>query len=233
MTTLKLPSTLNKLAAAYEHLLFEGELRRRFSHHMAHVASERWLAVELAMLVNERGDEFDLAGWSAIVEKGMVDVSLIPPSADPRAVPPPEAIFLELKLVGAEYWSTIWTEVRADLAGKTPKKPRADFAVCFLVNHLSHPVSRRRPITDELYKGYHAAIPREAGEFEPTPGGAKLLMLRSSAEHPLEWPRPVPSRWPAGYEASTRILWITEPGRADRLARPGANSAAGPAPAPV
>ena len=38
-----LSMSLIRLAEAYERLLFEGELRRRFSHHMAHVASERWL----------------------------------------------------------------------------------------------------------------------------------------------------------------------------------------------
>ncbi len=122
-----LSMSLIRLAESYERLLFEGELRRRFSHHMAHVASERWLAVELAMLFNERSDEFGLPGWAAIVEKGVVDVSLIPPGTDPCGSLPPEAIFLELKLIGAEYWATTWAEVRADLAGKTAKKPRAVF----------------------------------------------------------------------------------------------------------
>jgi hypothetical protein len=114
-----LPPSLNKLSEAYEKLLFEGGLRRRFSHHMALVASERWLAVELAMLVNERGADFGIAGWSAIVERGVIDVSLIPPGTDPAGALPEEAILLELKLIGAEYWSTTWAEVRSDLAGKT------------------------------------------------------------------------------------------------------------------
>jgi hypothetical protein len=61
-----------RLADAYEELLFEGELGRRLCHHMALVASERWLAVELAMLVNVRAAELGLPGWSAIVEKAHV-----------------------------------------------------------------------------------------------------------------------------------------------------------------
>ena len=89
--------------------------------------------------------------------------------------------------------------------------------MCFLVNHVSHPVSRRRAKTDELYRGYHAAIPTGIGEFDPTASGTRLQLLRSSAEHRLEWPRPVYFRWPDGYEATVRILWVTEPGRLGKL----------------
>lgn len=100
-----LSTSLVKLAEAYEHLLFEGEPRRRFSHHLAHVASERWLAVELAMLVNERAAEFGLPGWTAVAEKGFVDVALIPPGTNPRLERLPDnAIRIELKLVAAEAW---------------------------------------------------------------------------------------------------------------------------------
>jgi hypothetical protein len=79
-----LPASINRLAEAYEQLLFEGELRRRFSHHMAQVASELWLAMELAMLFNERAIEFGQPGWAAILEKGVIDASLIPPGSNPR-----------------------------------------------------------------------------------------------------------------------------------------------------
>ena len=212
-----LSTSLIRLAEAYEQLLFEGALRRRFSHHLAHVASERWLALELAMLVNERASEFGLDGWTAVVEKGVVDVSLIPPGTDPRGNLPREAIFLELKLIGAEYWSSNWVEVRADLAGKRPKKPLADFAVCFLINHLSHPVTKRGAKTDENYKTFHAAIPLGPGAFEPIAGQPTLQLLRSSAEHRLEWPSPVNFRWPEGFEATVRILWITEGGRIGKV----------------
>jgi hypothetical protein len=211
-----LPASINRLAEAYEQLLFEGELRRRFSHHMAQVASERWLAMELAMLFNERAIEFGQPGWAAILEKGVIDVSLIPPDTNPRGRLPVEAIFLELKLIGAEYWRTIWAEVRSDLAGKTPKKLRADYAVCFLVNHLSHTVAKRRPMTDEAYKGLHARIPLKPAEFEPV-AGMRLQLLRTSEEHRLEWPSPVSFRWPEGYDATVRILWITELGRGSKL----------------
>ena len=57
-----LSNALVRLADANEKLLFEGELSRRLSHHMALVASERWLAVELAMLVNERAADVGLPG---------------------------------------------------------------------------------------------------------------------------------------------------------------------------
>jgi hypothetical protein len=57
-----LSNVLVRLADAYEKLLFEGELSRLLSHHMALVASERWLAVELAMLVNERAADVGLPG---------------------------------------------------------------------------------------------------------------------------------------------------------------------------
>ena len=89
-----LSTSLVKLAEAYEHLLFEGELRGRFSHHVAHVASERWLAV----LVNERAAEFGLPGWTAVAENGFVDVALIPPGTNPRLERLPDnAIRIELK----------------------------------------------------------------------------------------------------------------------------------------
>jgi len=210
-------TALVRLAEAYEELLFSGELRSRFSHHMAQVASERWLAMELAMLVNNRAAEFGLAGWAAIVEKGLIDVSLIPPGTDPRGSMPMAAIFLELKLIGAEYWPGIWAEIRADLAGKGAKKPRADFAVCFLVNHIAHSVSKRHPRTDAKYKKLHSAIPFTAGEFEPIAGEPRLQLIHTSVEHRLEWPRPVCFRWPNGYEATVRILWITECGRSGKL----------------
>jgi hypothetical protein len=222
-----LSTSLVRLAEAYEQLLFEGELSRRLSHHMAHVASERWLAMELAMLVNERAADFGLPGWTAIVEKGVVDVSLIPPGTSPRLLTlPPEAIFLELKLIGAEYWSTNWREVNSDLTGKSPKKPRADFAVCFLLSHLSHPITKRRPKTEETYRAFHAAIPHDQAVFEPIVGEPRLELLRSSAEHRLTWPRPVPLRWPDGFEATVRILWITECGRLSKLRE--LDDAAGP-----
>jgi hypothetical protein len=213
----RLPAAIDRMAESYEKLLFEGELRSRFSHHMALVASERWLGTELAMLFNERASDFGLPDWAAILEKEVVDVSLIPPGTDPRAKRlPDKGIYLELKLIGAEYWRPTWKAVGSDLAGRPPKKHPADYAVCFLVNHLNHGVSERRSKTDEIYKRFHATVPLEPGEFEPV-GGICLDLLRSSKEHRLEWPRPVSFRWPEGYDATVRILWITEPGRVSKL----------------
>ena len=122
--------TLVRVADAYERLLFEGELCRRLSHHMALVASERCLAIEFAMLINERAAELGLRDWSAIVEKGVVDVSLIPPAVDPRQQTlPSEGIFLEFKLISPEYWSPNWKEVRADLDVRFVIQPPASTAL--------------------------------------------------------------------------------------------------------
>jgi hypothetical protein len=212
-----LSNALVRLADAYEKLLFEGELSRRLSHHMALVASERWLAVELAMLVNERAADVGLPGWSAIVEKGVVDVSLIPPDTDPRQPNlPSTAICLELKLISPEYWTSNWKEVRADLAGRS-SKTKADYAVCFLLDHLSPSLSARQPRTQETYRAYQASIPHGPAAFTPIAGEPMIELLRSSDWHGLNWPHPVACRWPEGFGANMRILWITEPGRTCRL----------------
>jgi hypothetical protein len=184
---------------------------------MALVASERWLAIEFAMLINERAAELGLRDWSAIVEKGVVDVSLIPPAVNHRQQTlPGEGIFLEFKLISPEYWSSNWREVRADLAGRS-NKPRADYAVCFLLDHLSPSISKRQPKTQETYTAYQAAVPHGPAEFEPIAGQPRLELLRSSGWHWLTWPHPVACRWPEGFEANMRVLWITEPGRTCRL----------------
>lgn len=138
-----LPSELTRLAEAYEELLFAGTLKDRLSHHLAHVASERWLALELAMLVNDRAEDFGLSGWRAAVELAFVDVTLVPPGADPRGKLPDDAIFLELKITDTAYWNTAWRDLREDLAGKKTKKavkPRANFAICFVINPTSSSV---------------------------------------------------------------------------------------------
>ena len=169
------------------------------------------------MLINERAAELGLPDWSAIVEKGVVDVSLIPPAVDPRQQTlPGEGIFLEFKLISPEYWSSNWKEVRADLAGRS-NKPRADYAVCFLLDHLSPSISKRQPTTQQTYKVYQAAVPHGPAEFEPIAGQPRLELLKSSGWHRLAWPHPVACRWPEGFEANMRILWITETGRTCRL----------------
>lgn len=39
------------------------------------------------------------------------------------------------------------------------------------------------------------------------------MLLRTSAEHHIEWAQPVFSRWAHSFKAAVRILWITEPDR--------------------
>lgn len=210
------PTALTRLAAAYERHLFDHELRR-LSHHMALVASENWLGVELAMVVNELADEIGLPGWSAIVQKELVDVALVPPGSIFRLDKNPEnAISFELKLVAAEYWPDHWRDVRVDLAGKTDK-PRPDLAVCFLVNHLKPRNLRWQKGTPENYAAFHSRIPTEPGEFEPVPDEPWLHVHHTSAEHTLEWPHQVFGSWRNGYKATMRILWVTQCGKTSRL----------------
>jgi hypothetical protein len=205
----KLAGKLENLAAAYEHLLFNGELSRRLAHHLALVASELWLAIEFALLVNEHGAEIGLPGWSAIVEKNRVDVSLIPPDFDPsNRTLPDHTVYLEFKQVSPEYWAN-WNEVLADLSGK-PNKPRADYAVCFLFD-FTPSFPNRKPKTAESYKAFQAAVPTEPADFEPIVGQPLLRLVRSSNWHRISWPYPVACRWPKGFEADIRTLWITLP----------------------
>lgn len=214
---LDLWNAVSKLAEAYEHLLFDGDLRSRFIHHLAHVASEQWLSVELAMLMNESSHSIGLPGWTAVAEKQRVDVTLLPPGTNARGQLPENSINLELKLVGTDWWRTIWPEVRADLNGKSPKKPRAHFAVCFLTNVVCDGMSARRQATASLYDTYLSTVPNEPGEFEPISGQGAFYLLRSSPERELRWPRPIYQRWPDGYHANVRILWVTEPARLREL----------------
>lgn len=203
-----LPPLLSRLAASYENLLFEGELRERVSHHLAHVAPETWLAMELALLINSKGGDFGMPGWSALIERKRVDVTLIPPGYNPLAELPPEAVYLELKLVGTDWWNTVWRDVQRDLGGEIPGKPKASYAICFLINSVGQSTFARRRDTEDRYASFVSRVPIAPGRFEPLPGEPELLLVHSSSVYRVEWTRPVPGRWPNGYRADVRVLWL-------------------------
>src|SRR6266540_3681290 len=107
-----LPAALMRLARRYEETLFHGPLATRFAHHLALVAPETWLAMELAFLVHTEGDQLGLAGWTALLERARVDVTLVPPDFTESALPQ-GTCYLELKLVNVRYWNTAWRDVVA------------------------------------------------------------------------------------------------------------------------
>ena len=208
-----LPPALAKLADAFSDYLFETECFRRISHHMAHVASENWLAAEFAYLFNTRAHEFGAGGWSALLERKRVDLTLVPPTARPEGDLPACRVYLELKLVDTGYWRTAWSGVRKDLTGlgddgKGRSKPTATYAICFLSNSLSSPPHRQLEATREKYRQYMARVPPKGGWFRPVPKGARLYLEHTSAAYRLKWKAPVVGRWPNGYEADVRVLWV-------------------------
>jgi hypothetical protein len=200
---------LGGLAAGYHQRLSDGEVNRRFAHHLCHVAPELWLAQELAFLVNDEGTAVGLAGWNALIEVRRVDVTLVRPVAANDAHP----IYLELKLVPPDYWSN-WHEVYHDLACHPEKpaksgKPPAHFAVCFLVDVVSQGAVRRRPEAKERFRQYVARVPSEPGPFQPIEGLPPLWLEQSSPPIRACWLQPVHGSWPFGYESTCRILWVS------------------------
>jgi len=204
-----LPAELAGLADAFSGFLFETHSLDRTSHHVAHVASENWFAAELAYLFNTRANEFGLPGWSALVERKRVDVTLIPPSARPGQDLPCEAVYLELKLVDTGYWNTAWREVRHDLTQSSPAKPTASYSVCVLSNAVSSPPRPRRKTTVEKYRRYMERVPLTNGCFEPTLTEPPLYLAHTSPQYLVGWKGSVFDRWPDGYEAETRVLWVS------------------------
>ncbi len=209
-----LPVELVKLADAFSGFLFETDCLHRISHHMAHVASENWLAAELAYLFNTRADEFGGPGWSALLERKRVDVTLVSPQAKSGQGLPSDTVYLELKLVDTSNWNTAWREVRHDLTrkdgGRRPRaKPTADYAVCLLLNVVSRPRHRQMEATKTKYSGYMDRVSLSSGWFEPTANERRLCLAHTSPEYRLRWERPVFDRWPGGYEAEARLLWVS------------------------
>lgn len=203
---------LNTVADAYHDSLLAPGLRREFAHHFAHVAPESWLAMRLAFLVNTRSAELGLHGWSALLERRRVDVTLVPPNAGLSGELGTNAHYIELKLVGTDWWNTVWLDVLKDLetsiVSTQSRKPIASVVVCFLYNVISSPVQSRRKSTEVKYLEYMSRVPKTSGEFDPLQNGQKFSLLKTSAEFELEWPRPVYEKWPNGFNAVMRILWI-------------------------
>jgi len=200
---------LNRLAETYYQRLSTGGLNRRLAHHICHVASELWLAQELAYLINEEGASVDLENWHASLERQRVDVTLDPPESESDSTP----IYLELKAVPPDYWQN-WQEVYHDLAchpihAAKKGKPQAHFAICFLVDSISQSTVSRRPETTAKYCRYIECVPVKPGPFQPIEGFPPLYLEHTSPEFRASWPFPVPGYWPDGYEAKIRILWIS------------------------
>ena len=214
MRTLSEP--VSKLAEAFHEVLFVSDVRHRLGHHLAHVAAESWLTLEMALLFNERAADFGLPGWSALVERKRVDLILVPPNCDPLKDLPDHTIFLELKLCGTDWWNVVWRDIACDLTGTTldgqsRPKPKAHLAVCLLYDVISPGRATRRADTSRRYQDFVSRVLSKPGEFEPVVGQQRFLLLESSPEYRLSWPRPVFSKWPSDFEANARLLWLSLP----------------------
>ena len=205
------PQLLTPFATQYAQLLLNGSLTNRLAHHFAHVAPEAWLAMECALLFNSRCNDLGLNGWSVAVENKRVDLTLIPPippDYDRSAEIPDGGVFIEFKLVGTEWWKDAWAGAATDLMGK-PKKPKADYVVCLLYNILKTAKPNRRSDTERLYSNYIASVPHSAGEFTPMNCSHAFYLFYSSEAYALSWDRPVFRRYPHGFSASMRFVWVT------------------------
>ena len=204
-----LPAKLTKLADAFSDLLFETDCLHRISHHMARVAPENWLATELAYLFNTQAEGLGAKGWSALVERKRVDITLVPPGAAPEQDLPPETSYLELKLVATDYWNTAWREVQYDLTRTSPSKPTASYSVCLLSNVVSEPPHPRLESTRERHRRFMERVPMSDGWFEPVQTQPRLYLEHTSPQYVLRWKHPVLGQWPEGYEAVVRVLWVS------------------------
>ncbi len=202
---------LCEFADSFANLLFEGELKDRLAHHFAHVAPESWLAQEAALLFNICCSEWGLDGWSAILENKKVDLTLIPPNHIATSDSLSNAVFIELKLVGTDWWKTAWPDVASDLAGK-PKKPKAHLALCLLFNYQSQTCPNRRQRTDDLYSEYWDSVPTTPQVFSPAKIEHSFHLLHTSDEYTVSWPQAVFGRLPHGLWASMRLLWLAASG---------------------
>nr|WP_309687959.1 hypothetical protein [Armatimonas sp.] len=170
----ELPQPLRDLALAFEQLLREPEMSQRVAHHIVHVGPETWLSMELAFLVNSQEIE-ELSGWRAVLERGKVDVTLIPAEVGTQQV------FLELKVVDRSYWGDAWTGIYNDLAGKpagpgcSKDKPPATVAICFVVQPSCKTASRTQAKTLKVWEERFSCLPKAIGErFVPLLGQPPL-----------------------------------------------------------
>jgi hypothetical protein len=207
----RFPELLAPLAESYHRRLNEVDLCNRMAHHFAHVASESWLCQELAYLVNT--DQVpSLVGWTALLERRRVDVTLVPPKCETELEP----TYLELKFVLPENWGN-WHEVYRDL-GCHPlhtvisDKPKGHFAICFLIDALSTGSGSRRAVTIQNYREMLDRIPIAPGVFQPLGGMPQLQLVYRSPSIALSWPNQVGDRWPDGYKANVSLLWVATHG---------------------
>jgi hypothetical protein len=199
---------LYRLAEAYYEHLFAKEARR-LAHHFAILSPERWLSLELAFVFNEQAETIGLPGWTAIVERQHVDVTLVPP-CDPRSKElPADVIRIEIKPAAPEWWVCGWPHIRKDLIGREGK-PRPSVLVCFIIHDISLGKSSQRQSTAERYASFLATVPTEPSEFSPIEGHP-FALLSSSPIFDVAWSKPVIGRSPEGYAAKVRIVWLALP----------------------
>ena len=196
------------LARKFDDVLFLSELRNRLQHHMAHVAPETWIAMELAYFINRNADELGMREWAAILERKKVDVTLVPPGVDPAVQELPEATqYLELKLVDSADWNR-WKEVYQDLEGKGDKPP-ATYSVCFLI-HAREAPWRRDDTTARHSALFHSVPDQGPAQLTPLEDMPPLLATSILPVHRLTWDRPVVGRWPTRFEADVRTVWVKQ-----------------------
>jgi hypothetical protein len=202
---------LLSLAESYTDLLSDSQHNRKLAHHMALVASENWLVSEFAFLINDQEKSSPIPEWTALREQKLVDITLLPSPESTFK----DRIHLEFKIITPGFWRDNWKSVYYDLAALTNnknKKPKADAAVCFLINPLKKSVSKQREDTKLKYAKFISSVPESPQDFRPLPDEHDLSPLRIFAVSPelvLDWPYVIHNQWPEGYSASFKILWIT------------------------
>ena len=201
---------MTAVADAFADHLFDYSLRERLGHHISHLASERWLAMELAYSFNRNVNLSGLSGWSAALEQQAVDVTILPPTGPATPDNEESPIYMECKMVGPPYWS-VWNEIALDLDGKRSSKPKATFAVCFLYEILPQSIPNQRPDAKARDQRFLASIPESPGLFKPDLHELEFELLHSSKNYLIEWPEPIPGRWPHGFAAAMRVLWVAKP----------------------
>lgn len=206
---------LANLAESFANHLFADEMRDRLAHHCSHGAPKRWLAMELAYSVNKTKDRFAVKEWTALVARKGVDVTLVQPGNNSEANPTKPRIHIECYIVGPTYWS-VWHHIHLDLTGKDSsgsksRKPRADYAVCFLYDYSRSILPEVGPEELEQDRMRLATIPDGPGAFTPYFYTFEFVLLHTSKSHCLDWPEPIPGSWDYGFAIDMRILWIAKP----------------------
>jgi hypothetical protein len=200
-------------------------VRAALAHHAAHVAPENWITAEIAYRVNRQENlPGALHQWRAVPEAyKRVDLCLLPPAAagTPSLTALPEGtLCLEMKLIDRGWWFDNWRAVHADLSGKAGK-PLPAAAVCFLFEPKRPVASKTKAATLAAWQERFAKVPEAPGPFHPVGSLPPLYLAHTSPRLPLLWPHPIPGRWPEGYEADLRILWVTRAAASSDSETPG------------